>query len=357
MRQSKARYFISITIILLLLFSIPACAPKQDVAGEKPKDITLVVNASGGAMADAMEAVFVKPFTEQTGIKVVLTSPVDFGKLKAMVESQNLEWDITELGGQDYPAAVKQGLLEPLDFAKIDISGYVEGGAGDYGIGTLYYSSVLGYRTDAFPDGNFPQSMADFWNVEKFPGPRSLRNHPVDNLEWALLVDGVPRDKLYPLDVERAFKKLDEIKPHVTVWWESGAQPAQLLLDNEVVMATAWNGRLFAIHQQGAPVETVWQDGILKLTYFCIPKGATERLDAAYKFLSFLASPQAQAEYAKLIPYSGPNQESFKLLPADLIPHLPTSPQNYPLQIVLDGGWWAENLSAMLERWSQWMLE
>ena len=112
------------------------------------------------------------------------------------------------------------------------------------------------------------------WDVKRFPGPRSMRNHPIDNLEFALIADGVPMDKLYPIDFDRAFKKLDQIKPHVTVWWSTGQQPAQLLLDKEVVLATGWNGRFYDLIKKGAPVEIEWNEGALKQGSFVIPKGA-----------------------------------------------------------------------------------
>ena len=101
-----------------------------------------------------------------------------------------------------------------------------------------------------------------------------MRNHPTDNLEFALIADGVPMDKLYPIDFDRAFKKLDQIKPHVTVWWTTGQQPAQLLLDKEVVLATGWNGRFYDLIKKGAPVEIEWNEGALKQGSFVIPRGA-----------------------------------------------------------------------------------
>ena len=105
-----------------------------------------------------------------------------------------------------------------------------------------------------------------------------MRNHPTDNLEFALIADGVPMDKLYPIDFDRAFKKLDQIKPHVTVWWSTGQQPAQLLLDKEVVLATGWNGRFYDIIKKGAPIEIEWNEGALKQGSFVIPQGRQERL-------------------------------------------------------------------------------
>ena len=147
------------------------------------------------------------------------------------------------------------------------------------------YSTVMGYRTDVFKEGSGPKSWADFWDVEKFPGPRTMQNGPIDNLEFALLADGVPKDKLYPIDVDRAFSKLDQIKKHVAVWWTTGAQSAQLLIDKEAVLGTAWNGRYYGAIKHGAPLVIEWNQGAIKESAFGIPKGAKD----AYWGQKFLA--------------------------------------------------------------------
>src|SRR5690606_10145614 len=156
------------------------------------------------------------------GIKVITTSPTDFGKLRAMVESGNVEWTATELDVETADLAGEMGLLEPIDLSVVDLSEYPEEAKHEYWLPRGAYATALGYRTDAFPNGEHPRTWAEFWDVERFPGPRALRNHPIDNLEFALMADGVAPEDLYPLDMERAFRKLDEIKPHITVWWESG---------------------------------------------------------------------------------------------------------------------------------------
>ena len=143
-----------------------------------------------------------------------------------------------------------------------------------YSVAYEFYSSVLAYSQKKYPEGRTPNSWADFWDVKKFPGRRALRNHPIATLEAALMADGVAPDKLYPLDVDRAFKKLEEIKPHITVWWTSGAQSAQLLNDGEVDMVMAWNGRVSALAKEGAKVAFTYNQGILQSTSLCILKGA-----------------------------------------------------------------------------------
>src|SRR5262245_15447153 len=209
---------------------------------EPPKPKQLVFNASGGSQIASLRENYINDFEKETGIKVIDTSPVDFGKLRAMVESGNVTWTITEIGGQDGYRVTEMGLAEPIDAKIVDRSKFQPQAQMSHVFSPSCYSTVIAYRPDAFPKGA-PQSWADFWDVTSFPGPRSLRNHPVDNLEAALMADGVAADKLYPIDVDRAFKKLDAIHKHINVWWTSGQQPAHLLVDKEVELATGENGR------------------------------------------------------------------------------------------------------------------
>ena len=306
-------------------------------------------------MNEVMRRAYFDKFEEETGIRVIDTSPVDFGKLRAMVESNNVEWAVTELGGQDGLRAAQLGLLEPLDEDIIDLSGFPDEVRAPYTFASSVYSTVVGYSTEAFPDGSHPQNWSEFWDVDSFPGPRSMRNHPVDNLEFALLADGVDPDELYPLDMDRAFAKLDEIKPHVTVWWTTGAQPAQLLLDGEVVLATGWNGRFYDLIQQDAPVAIEWTGGAIKQGTFAIPKGAKD----AYwgqRLLQIMAQPENQAIYANEMGYPGLNLKAMDYVDPEVAPHMPLYADNLDRQFWLSIEWWTEHGAEASERWNRWML-
>ena len=324
-------------------------------ANEPAKPDQIVVNASGGSMEEAMKTAFTSAYEERFGVRVLHTSPVDVGKLKAMVESGNVEWDVTELGAQEAVLAEREGLLEKMDFSIIDLSDFPEQAKkSEYWFSRSTYATVMGYSTEAFPDKH-PTTWAEFWDVETFPGPRTLRDHPVDNLEYALLADGVAPEDLYPLDVDRAFAKLDEIAPHIAAWWSSGQQPAQMLLDGEAVLASGWNGRFFTLIKDGAPVDIEWGQGAAKLSAFAIPKGAKN----AYwgqKYLAVMTEPELQAIYANMIGYPGLNINAFNYVDAELQPYLPTHPDNLGKMFWTDDIWWADNQQAMVERWSAWKL-
>jgi putative spermidine/putrescine transport system substrate-binding protein len=339
--------------VLLMAGALVLGAAGSGQAQEPPKPAQIVINDSGGDMQNAMRSVFYSEFEKRYGIKVVNTSPVDLGKLRAMVQSGNVEWAVTEIGGEDAIKAEQSGLLEGLDLKVIDLSKFPEHLRNrKFVFPKSVYSTVMGYRTDAFK-GDKPQSWADFWNVQKFPGPRTMQNSPVDNLEFALLADGVPKEKLYPLDLDRAFKKMDQIKKHVAVWWTTGAQSAQVLIDKEAVLGTAWNGRYYSLIKQGGPVAIEWNQGAIKESAFAIPKGAKD----AYwgqKFLAIAAEAQPQGKYADVIGYPGLNLEAIKYTDPKVAPFLPT--EYLDKQFWTDLAWWNENGAAVKERWARWML-
>jgi putative spermidine/putrescine transport system substrate-binding protein len=199
---------------------------------------------SGGSMGTAMRKAFFAGYEEVRHPRG-RDEPADFGKLRAgMVDSNNVEWDVTEIGGQDAIRAVKLGLVgrSTADRRPREISA---DRAQPYVFASSVYTTIIGYRRPS-SRRHAAQSWADWWDARS-SGARSVRNHPTANLEFALIADGVPKDKVYPIDFDRAFKKLDQIKPHVTAWWSTGQQPAQLLLDKEVVLATGWNGRFYDV--------------------------------------------------------------------------------------------------------------
>lgn len=325
--------------------------------GEPPKPESIVVNSSGGAVNKALRKAYFSEFEKRYGIKVIDTSPADTSKLRAMVESGNVQWDVTEIPGQDGLLATKLNLLAPLDHKIIDLSEFPEHVKhSKYLFPRSIYSTVLAYRTDVFKNRPHPKTWAEFWDVKKFPGRRSLRNHPIDNLEFALLADGVKPENLYPLDVDRAFRKLDQIKPYINVWWTSGAQPAQLLVDKEVVLATGWNGRFYDLIKKGAPIAIEWGEGAMKESSFGIPRGA-KHMYWSQKFLAVMAEAKRQAVYANELAYPGLNLESVKYVNAKVRPYLVTYPENFRKQFRISMEWWAEHGPAVKERWNSWMLK
>ena len=316
----------------------------------------MVFTSWGGTTQEAQKKAWVDPFAAASGITVKEDGPTDYGKLKAMVQSGNVEWDLVDVGDLNVIAGMKDNLLEPLDYQTIDTKGVFPQVVHKYGIGTIYYSTVLAYSTKKYTKGDHPKTWAQFWDVKAFPGPRTMRNNPADNLEFALLADDVPIDKIYPMDVERAFKSMDRIKKNVNVWWTTGAQPAQLLSDGEVELATSWSGRIFAIQKQGAKAGLEWNQGKLQWDSWVIPRGSKNK-DGAMKFIAWSTQPKPQAAIANEIPYGPVNQKAFEFIGAQAAKDMPTAPENAKRQLMVDPAWWGEHRNVLVERWNAWLLK
>lgn len=307
----------------------------------------------GGSTQDAQTEAWAYPFTASTGIKVVQDGPTDYGKLKAMVESGNVQWDIVDVEADFAYRAAAEGLLEPLDFSVIDKSNIDPRFVSDYGIGSFYFSFVLAYNKSKLSSGE-PETWDALFDTTTYPGKRALYKWPSPGvLESALLADGVSVANLYPLDLDRAFKKLDTIKKDI-VWWGGGAQSQQLLASGEVTLGQFWNGRIFSLQADGLPIGISWKQNLVMSDFLVIPKGAKNK-EAAMKFLAYSTSAQGQADFSSLTAYSPINKESEKLIDVGLSEYLPTSYSND--QVSLDYQYWAKNGPEIAQRWNNWLLK
>ncbi|MBP1861434.1 putative spermidine/putrescine transport system substrate-binding protein [Rhizobium herbae] len=309
----------------------------------------MVFTSWGGTTQDVQKAAWADKFTEKSGIAVLQDGPTDYGKIKAMVEAAGVTWDVVDVEGDYAVQAGKAGLLEKLDFTAIDKSKLDPRFVTDYSVGSFYYSFVIGCNKDAV--SACPKSWADLFDTTKFPGKRTFYKWSAPGvIEAALLADGVAPDKLYPLDLDRAFKKLDTIKSDI-IWWTGGAQSQQLLASAEAPFGSFWNGRLTALAATGVTVETSWEQNITAADALVVPKGAKNK-DAAMKFIALATSAEGQAEMAKGTGYAPINLDSPKLMDAELAKTLPD--QQTASQVNADMGYWAENRDAIGERWYAW---
>ena len=318
---------------------------------------SFMVVSWGGVYQDAERFALFQPAAEELGIEITEDTLSGMADIRLQVLSGEVTWDIVELGSASCVQGANEGLFEKLDFDVIDVDGMAQGTYDDHWVGVMYYSTVLAWNTDKFGDRG-PRNWVDFWNVAKFPGSRSLYNSAGSMLEVALLADGVPIDQLYPLDVDRAFKKLEEIRPHVDVWWTSGAQSAQLIKDGEVDMIALWVSRVIGAMNDGAHADYTFNQGMLDFGCFVIPKGSKKK-DLAMKVLNKFVSPSLQANLPQHIDYGPVNAKAFETgkISPETTATLNSSPTNVKLQYVYDVKWWAENGPAMQERWDEFMTE
>ena len=309
----------------------------------------MVFSSWGGTTQDAQKAAWASPFTEKTGITVVQDGPTDYGKLKAMVEAGEVTWDVVDVEGDYAAQAGKNGQLEKLDFSVIDKSKLDPRFVTDYSVGSFYYSFVIGCNADAV--SACPKTWADLFDTTKFPGKRTFYKWSAPGvIEAALLADGVAADKLYPLDLDRAFKKLDTIKSDI-VWWSGGAQSQQLLASAEAPFGSVWNGRMTALAASGIKTETSWEQNITAADSLVVPKGSPNA-EAAMKFIAMATSAEPQAALAKATGYAPINVDSAKLMDPETAKTLPD--QQTASQVNADMNYWADNRDAIGEKWYAW---
>jgi putative spermidine/putrescine transport system substrate-binding protein len=310
----------------------------------------------GGPFGPAYDAAFVKPFEKETGAQINHIARIHYPstEIKAMVDTKSYTWDVVTATEADWYELNKQDLLEPIDTSGEDMAQIMPQARKPNFMGTDVYASILAYRADKYGK-NGPQSWADFWNVQKFPGRRAFHKHPIDALEQALMADGVPMDKIYPIDMDRAFKSLDKIKPHVAVWWTGGAQTTQLLESGECDLVPTWNGRAQVLIDAGKPVDIMWNEGIYAMEGWVIAKG-DPKAALGKKFIKFCANAKRQAEYTKTLAYGPTNPKAYDFIPPERAKYLPTAPDNVKKMIASSTEWWGTNKEKAIERFNAWML-
>lgn len=327
---------------------------------------TLTIVSWGGAYTKSQVEAYHKPWIAKTG-DTINSEDYNGGlaEVRAQVEAGNVTWDLIDVELSDAVRGCDEGILEPLPVEDLPASpdgtpaaeDFIAGTLHECAVGLIVWSTVYAYDTTKFETG--PTTVADFFDLEKFPGKRGMRKTPKANLEFALLADGVPSGEVYdllatPEGVERAFAKLDTIKDD-TIWWEAGAQPPQLLADGEVVMTTAYNGRLFnAIVNEKKPFEIVWDGQVWDIDLWVMPRGAPNK-ERAWEFIKFSSDTQRLADQAKYISYGPVRKSSFDEVQPEMQPHMPTAPANFENPLQNDFEFWADYGDELNERFNAWL--
>ncbi|ANW03028.1 spermidine/putrescine ABC transporter substrate-binding protein [Bradyrhizobium icense] len=310
----------------------------------------------GGALQAAQRKAFFEPFTKATGIKLKEDEyNGELGKIRAMVESKTVSWDVVG-GFNDWVQLLcDEGVIEKLDWKRLGLDRSRFVGTYDCGVPAEMSGTAVAYDKDKLPNG--PKTIGDLFDLQKFPGKRGLWKQPRGNLEWALIADGVPIKDVYkvlntPEGVDRAFRKLDTIKKDV-IWWTSGAQPPQLLADSQVVMTSAYTGRIYdANKNSGKHFEIMWDAATWGAgDVWVIPKG-TPNLNNAYRFIAFASTPQAQANLSKYIDYGPSNKDAMPLIDPAILSHFGSS---HPNTWAVDSAFWNVKGDELRQRFSAWL--
>jgi putative spermidine/putrescine transport system substrate-binding protein len=309
----------------------------------------------------------IRPFQEQTGGWVnVEDYNGGLNQIRAQVDSLNVKWDVVDLHMEDVLRGCKEGLLEKIDHGILELAPDGSEAQRDFlpdmlpecGVGTMVFSTVFAYDGERMKR-RLPSRISDFFNLAKFPGNRGLRLSPKGALEWALLADGVPQDRIYTTlsreeGLRRAFAKLDTIKKHI-IWWRTGAEPAQLLAEGAVVMTSAWNGRIHEANQRKrGNFVIVWDSQLWEYDLWAIPKGSENR-SKALDFIAFATTTDRLAEQTNHIPYGPARRSSMSLISGEVRPKLPNALQNTENFLRIDNAWWAENQRRIDREFSDWL--
>ncbi|CAO3356460.1 ABC transporter substrate-binding protein [Azospirillum melinis] len=313
----------------------------------------LYVNTWGGTWEKAAVKHLFEPFTKETGVEIRTVSPVSFAKLAAQVRTGVYEFDVTTLGGGDIVRANAAKIIDAVAGSPLAATGLWKDAVFENGIASHAFSTVIAYRTDRFPKGG-PQTWADFWNRQEFPGTRCLQRYCARILPLALLADGVPQDKLYPLDTERAFHALERIKPDLRVWWTQGQQSQQLLRDGEVDMIGIWHSRALELIDQGHPVGISWKQAEIDRAYWVVSKDSPRR-EIAWKFIQSAVQPERLAGFCREALYGPLNPDAFGFIPKEEADRMPTGPRNYPLAFEQNVKDFGGNLQKVTQRFEQWL--
>lgn len=367
-----------VAAVALMAGASPAAA--QDGPTCPEGDISLTIVSWGGAYEASQENAYYKPYTAACpNVTIVQESASNeaVAKLRAQSEAGNVTWDVVDAVASDAIRLCDEGLameIDPEEWLKPAPDGtsaeedFGELIVSDCFIPLIVYSTTFGYRTDVAEwEGREPDDVCDVFDLENFPGTRSLESRPINNMEWALYCDGVAKEDIYDVleteeGVQRAFAKLDTIKDS-TIWWSAGAETPQRLADGEAVIGSTYNGRLFAlIEEQDQPVAMLWDMQVLDLDGYVIPAGVAEdEMPAIKSYIEFASDTQRLADQAAYISYGPARGSSAPLvgqhaeLGIEMAPHMPTDPANAKNTLLYNYEWWADNRDDLDAKFQAWL--
>jgi putative spermidine/putrescine transport system substrate-binding protein len=350
----RKHLLIGLASVLLSVSALPALGQDR-----------LNVVSWDGAYVKSQVLGFIRPYEEATGIEVtVLQYSGGIAEIRRQVRAWNVHWDIVDLELFDAIRACEEGLLEKIDHSKLPPAPDGTPAEEDFigpslmpcGVGNVIGSTVVSFDPERLK--KTPTGLADFFNLRDFPGRRGLRRSPQGNLEWALIADGVERERVYEVldtdeGLERAFRVLNRIKPYID-WWQTGEDAVRLLETGQVAMTSIYSGRIHDAVQRGENFEILWDGQIWFYDVWGVPKNG-QRTERALEFLHFATSTHSLARQANYIPYGPVRQSSMEFVDEKMKSMLPTAEQNMKTAIELNAQWWSDNMDRITQRWEEWL--
>ena len=351
-------------------------APRPDAAGRKPAPSrrsvlaatlaapfvvipgraraagrVVAVNAGGEVDAAKRKAIY-EPFTRDTGIEVVSVPGLDFAKMRAQVQSGDIEWDVVDMLDGWVPVASRLGMLERIDESVVDRTGCMPVARKEYATGASVFSAGIAYPTDRM--AKVPKTWPEFWDVAAFPGRRGLRNRIADTLEIALMGDGGAAKHGNPCHGERAFTALDRIRPAVNHWIAQAAQTAMLIQNNETDFTYTYTTRVMTMQAAHVPMDFSFQQNIMGLGWTGVLKG-TPRKDAAMRLVSYVARPDLQVQLANLTGDAPVYPDMVAKVDPAVQKWLPRIDD--PDNLFINADWWDGKLDPLTRRFNEWLLK
>jgi len=311
---------------------------------------SITVAAFGGAYQKQTRDAWFQPAADKLGVKLTMDTIGTVANLRAHVQGGATNWDVVLIAGSSCAAAASEKLIQPLDYKVIDADGIPKNMITDSTIGVLQYSTLLAWNKKTVKKE--PKSWADFWDVKNFPGPRGFDARPTFSLEIALMADGVPTDKLYPLDIERAFNKIAPFRPNIQAYFPNGAVAVQLIKDGEVDMLPLFENRVHELIRDGVPLGFTLNQAIVDINCLAIPRNSAKR-DLAMRFIAEVVKPEINARIASTSDMSPTNAKAFAmgLISPERAKSLSSLPANMSNQVLLDARWWTPHLNELGQRY------
>jgi putative spermidine/putrescine transport system substrate-binding protein len=328
----------------LSICAIAGVAPYAVMAGNAEAAANEIVlwNWGGDAVKCHTDA-FGAPFSKDTGLgfKIDTSGPLQ-GKIKEMVDSGNVTADVADADAFDGIALGKSGHLESIDYSIVDKKKVLDGFAWEYGVSIIFYGYAFMYDTEQFKDAP-PTTWADFFDTKKFPGKRSLYKWANGAIEGALMADGVPKDEVYPCDLDRALKKIKSIKADC-IYWGSGSEAQQMIVNGEVSMGMVWQNRAKIVESDtNGRFRLNMNEAIAMPGAYIVPKGNPAGRENVMKFIASCQKPERQIALLQCHGMTPANPEAFGMIPADLKRFAVTSEENRSRVLFNDPNWWADN--------------
>lgn len=317
----------------------------------------IIAVSFGRADQAALTKAYYDPFHKETGIDVrSLSYDGETTELEQMVKSRKTVWDVMQVESRTLQLGCRDGLFERIDYSKIgDTADFIPGAVSDCGVGIFAWSMALAY--DGSRVKGSPSSWADFWDLKRFPGKRGLRRSAKYTLEIALLADGVAPADVYKVlgtkeGVDRAFRKLDQIKSDA-LWWEAAPQPAEFLRSGNLVMSSAYTLWIDREQQAKRNLKISWDQSLYDVDSWAIPKGAP-RISEAYKFIAFASKPENQKVLSEELAYGPTNRKTLALVDANRAATLPSGDVNLKTALRVDVAFWIKHGQELEERFDHW---